>query len=308
MDFLIFAAAVGLLVYGAEIVIKESERIAFHFNISSFVIGASLVAFGTSLPELAASVQASYDGKSDIAVSNVLGSVILNIAIILGIVFVISKNLMPKRDLFNLDSAWIFIPVGLFVLIVFDGTISRVDGVILLALMAAYLVFLAQDSNLIEEEIDEELKSSKFNWLKTVVLLFIGFVLVIKGAEFTVDSASSIARTFGVSEWIIGLLLLAFGTSLPELVVSVKAALNGNAEMSIGNIIGSNVANFSMVLGTASLVNPLTLNLQATMFDIAATIVVSFIFIFVLANRLYNRSTGIIFLSVALLVITNAFK
>ena len=119
---------------------------------------------------------------------------------------------------------------------------------------------------------------------------------------------ANIARTFGVSEWVIGLILLAFGTSLPELVVSVKAALKGNAEMSIGNIIGSNVANFSMVLGTASLVNPITLNMERSMFDIIATIVVSAVFIFVLANRLYNRATGVIFLSIALLVINNALQ
>ena len=308
MDFILFAAAVAVLIYGAEVVIRESERIALHFNISSFVIGASLIAFGTSLPELAASVQASFVGKSDIAASNVLGSVILNITMVLGLVFLLTKELKPTRDLFNLDSAWIFIPVGFFILMIFDGTIGRLEGVVFLILMVAYLIFLAQDSESLEGEVDESLKSAKFNWLKTLAWLVVGFVLVVKGADLTIESAANIARTFGVSEWVIGLILLAFGTSLPELVVSVKAALKGNAEMSIGNIIGSNVANFSMVLGTASLVNPITLNMERSMFDIIATIVVSAVFIFVLANRLYNRATGVIFLSIALLVINNALQ
>lgn len=308
MDFLLFAAAVAVLIYGAEVVIRESERIALHFNISSFVIGASLIAIGTSLPELAASVQASYVGKSEIAASNVLGSVILNIALVLGVVFLLSKELKPSRDLFNLDSAWIFIPVGLFILMIFDGTIGRLEGGIFLLLMAAYLIFLAQDSESLEGEVDEALKSAAFNWLKTLAWLAVGFVLVVKGADLTVESAANIARTFGVSEWVIGLLLLAFGTSLPELVVSIKAALKGNAEMSIGNIIGSNVANFSMVLGSAALVNPITLNLQNSLFDIVAVCIISFVFIFVLANRLYNRATGVIFLSLAVLVINNALS
>ena len=305
MDFLLFIVAVAVLIYGAELVIKESERIALHFNISSFVIGASLIAFGTSLPELAASLQASMVGKSDIAASNVLGSVILNIAMVLGLVFLLSKSLKPSRDLFNLDSAWIFIPVGLFILMIMDGTISRLEGGIFLFLMVAYLIFLAQDGENLEGEVDEELKSS-FNWFKSIALLAVGFVLVIKGADLTIDSAAAIARTFGVSEWVIGLLLLAFGTSLPELVVSIKAALKGNAEMSIGNIIGSNVANFSMVLGSAALANPITLNMERSLFDIVTVVIISMVFIFVLANRLYNRSTGIIFLAIAALVVNNA--
>jgi len=140
------------------------------------------------------------------------------------------------------------------------------------------------------------------------LLLFVGFVLVVKGADYTIDSASNIARMLGVSEWVIGLLLLAFGTSLPELIVSVKAALKGNAEMSIGNIIGSNVANFSMVLGGASLINPIVVDLHSVMFDVVALVVVSFAFVFVLASRLYNKTTGIIFLGFLFLIVTNALK
>jgi len=308
MDFLIFIISLTALIYGAEFVIKESERIALHFNISSFVIGASLVAFGTSLPEFAASVEASWVGKSDIAISNVIGSVLLNIVMVLGIVFLIAKNLKPKRDLFNLDSAWIFIPVAFFIIMIQDLVISRIEGFVYLLLMVAYLVFLINDGSEIEDEIDEELKKGKFNWIKSIMFLLIGFVLVVQGADWTIWSASNIARTFGVSEWVIGLLMLAFGTSLPELVVSIRAALKGNAEMSIGNIIGSNLANFSMVLGSAAIVNPIKINLEQSLYDIVTMVIASLVFIFILANRLYSRSSGIVLLCIAFLTIAHAFK
>jgi cation:H+ antiporter len=305
LDFIVFIVSLIVLIYGAEFVIKESEKIALHFNISPFVIGASLIAFGTSLPEFAASIGASYVGKSEIALSNVVGSVTLNIAMVLGVVFLVTKELKPKRDLFNLDSAWIFIPVALFVIVIQNAIISRLEGFVYLLLMVAYLIFLSKDSKKLENEVD--IKLEKFNWLKSILFLIVGFVLVVKGADFTIQSAGNIARGFGVSEWVIGLLMLAFGTSLPELVVSIKAALKGNAEMSIGNIIGSNVANFSMVLGGAALINPIKVNFQTSMYDIVTMIIVSLVFIFVLANRLYSKSTGVIFLSIVMLTLCNAF-
>ena len=146
MDFIIFFAAMTALIYGADFIIKESERIALHFNISHFVIGATLVAFGTSLPEMAASMIASYHGKSDLAVANVIGSVTFNITLVLGIVFFIAKKMNPKRDLFAKDSAWIFMPVIIFLLMSFDGSITRVEGFLFLFMMIAYIMFLFSSS------------------------------------------------------------------------------------------------------------------------------------------------------------------
>jgi len=307
MDFLIFIAAMTALIYGADFVIKESERIALHFNISHYVIGATLIAFGTSLPEMAASMMASYADKSDMAVANVVGSVVFNITLVLGVVFLISKNMAPKRDLFSLDSAWIVIPVIIFFIMIQDGHISRVDGLLYLLLMVSYLIFLFGSSKeTLESDIDEELAKEKFNWGMTVVLLVTGFVLTIGGANFVVESGTNIARSFGVSEWIIGLFLIALGTSLPELVVSVVAIKKGNAEMSIGNIIGSNVANFSMVLGSASLVSPLLVDLSATKFDLFIMAAASITLLFILANKLYNRVGAIFLLIILALFIQNS--
>jgi cation:H+ antiporter len=306
VEYLILAVAMGALIYGAELLIVQSEKIAFHFNISPFVVGASLIALGTSLPELAASMQASFLGKSELAVSNVLGSNIFNIALVLGAVFLFAKRVVPERDLFQEDAAWLFIPIFIFVLTIFDGVINRAEGVILLFIMVAYLLFLIQSDTDLTEDLEEEDKE-KFNWFKSIPFLIAGFALVVYGAQFTIDSAANIARSFGVSEWIIGLLLLAFGTSLPELVVSIKAALKGNAEMALGNIIGSNLSNIAVVLGASSLINPLRINLEMAMFDIVAMVGITLLFIFILANRLYSKSTGILFLAITSLVIMNAF-
>ena len=129
-DYLIFVISLGALTYGANYIIVESERIALHFNISHFVIGATLIALGTSLPEMAASMSASYYGKSDMAVANVMGSVLFNIALVLGIVFLISKNIAPKRDLFQKDSAWALFPVLIFIIMSFDGEINTFEGIL----------------------------------------------------------------------------------------------------------------------------------------------------------------------------------
>jgi len=307
MDFGIFLVAMSALIFGADFIVKESERIALHFNISHFVIGATLVAFGTSLPEMAASMMASAQGKSDMAVANVVGSVIFNITLVLGIVFFISKKMVPNRELFSLDSAWVVIPLVLFFIMIQDGEISRVDGALYLLLMVSYLIFLFTYSrDDLEGDIDEDLSKEKFKWGRTILLLLVGFALTIGGANFVVESGTNIARTFGVSEWIIGLFLIALGTSLPELVVSVVAIRKGNAEMSIGNIIGSNVANFSMVLGSASLLNPLTVDLIATKFDMFIMAAASITLVFILANKLYNKAGAIFLLIILALFIQNS--
>jgi len=293
VDYIIFIISMAALIKGADLIIKESERIALHFGISEFVIGATLIALGTSLPEMAASIVASWHHKSDLAVSNVIGSVILNISLVLGIVFLIAKEIHPRRDIFGKDSAWALFPIFLFLLVAYDGTITRAEGFFFLLLMAGYLLFLANEPAIVAGEVEEELLQEKFNWPPTLAMLLLGFIMVVYGADYAVESASNIARSLGVSEWIIGLFLVAFGTSLPELVVSVVAALNKKADMSIGNIIGSNVANFSVVLGSASLVNPLKVDFSAYGFDIATALVVSVMLVFITANKLYNKSAGI---------------
>ncbi len=308
MEYIIFLASMAALIKGADYVIEESERIALHYNISHFVIGATIVALGTSLPEMAASVFASADGKSDLAVSNVIGSTIFNIALVLGVVFIMANKLTPQRDMFAEDSSWALFPILVFLVVGFDGEISRYEGFIYLLMMGAYVMFLTKNADDLVAEIDESLVQEAFDWKRTGIWLGFGFILVIVGANYTVESASLIARSFGVSEWIIGLFLIALGTSLPELVVSVQAVRKNNADMILGNIIGSNVANFTMVLGAAAMVNPLSVDFTANAFDIMTALILTVMMVFITANKLYNRSSGIVLILMLALVLGNTLK
>lgn len=190
----------------------------------------------------------------------------------------------------------------------YDGEIGMFEGIMFLTLMVGYLLFLSKDAKTIEAEVDIDLVKEKFAWGKTLVLLILGFTLVIVGADYTIESASTIARSLGVTEWVISLILIAFGTSLPELVVSITAARKGNADMIIGNIIGSNVANFTIVLGSAAIVNPLSIDFTQNGYDILCAGAASFMLVFITANKLYNKSAGIGLLVIIALMLHNSLK
>ena len=293
MDFVIFVLAMGVLIWGADVLIEQSERIALEFKIPEFIVGATLVALGTSLPEMAASIAASYGHQSEIAVANVIGSNILNITLVLSTVFLVASNINPNRDFFAKDSTWALLPVLIFILMILDGVISRFDALLLLLLMGAYLMFLLNDAKSMLADEVETTKDETFSWKSIVPMLLLGLVLVTLGAHYTVESASSIAKSFGVSEWVIGIIMISLGTSLPELTVSVRAALKGKVDMAIGNIIGSNMANTTVVLGAAALVHPLSLHANNYIFDIATMLVATLILVFITANKIYNKSAGI---------------
>ncbi len=300
MNFVIFVLSMTVLIWGASLLIRASEKIALRFGISEYIIGATLIAIGTSLPEMATSILASGANKPQIALANVVGSNIFNITLILGFVFLISKRIEPDRDFFAKDSTWAILPIFLFILMIFDGQISRFEGMLLLFLMGAYILFLVNEAQgIISAEIDEmhsqieQEGSQNFSCLTTLLLAFMGLASVLGGAYFVIESATEIARGFGISEWIIGIAMLSLGTSLPELVVSIFAALEGKADMAIGNIIGSNMANTTLVLGGAALVHPLTLKPTDFLFDISLMVIASLILVFLTANRLYSKPAGI---------------
>ncbi|QCT94287.1 calcium/sodium antiporter [Caminibacter mediatlanticus TB-2] len=306
VDYIKFFISLIALIKGADLLIKEAEKIALKFGISEFIIGATLIAIGTSLPELATAIAATLENKSDIVVSNVIGSVIFNITLVLGLIFLIAKKIKPKRDIFTKDAAWSLFPLFAFILVSFDGVITRGEGFLFFILIFGYMLFLFRNPELVEEEI--EIEKEKFNTIKTIIFLIIGFILVIYGADYLVLSATNIAQSLGISEWLIGLLLISFGTSLPELIVSIIAAKKGKADMSIGNIIGSNIANFSVVIGGASIIKPLTFNIKAYSFDILTAIIVSLMLLFITANKLYNRSAAIALLSILGIFLLNQIR
>jgi len=303
-DILIFIVSLGVLIWGADLIIDHSEQIAKRFGLSEFFIGATLIALGTSLPEMAASIAASAQGHSQIAIANIIGSNILNITLVLGLVFLIARSVNPHRDFFARDSSWALFPVFIFILMLSDGVIGRFEGLLLIGLMGAYLLFLIQDGQeLLEEEYSEEVPSAEsFRWARTAVWLLVGFVAVIYGADYLIESARGIARELGISEWIIGIVMISMGTSMPELIVSIVAARKGKADMAIGNIIGSNMANISVALGAAALTRPLTLDPVTYLYDIGTLLVATLMLVFIAANKLYNRAAGI-----ALLIVLGLF-
>jgi len=311
MDFVIFIMAMGALIFGADFIVNQSERIALRFNISEFIIGSTLIALGTSLPEMAASMAASFDGKPEIAIANAVGSNIMNITLVLAVIFLISKQSHWKetltRDFFAKDSIWALMPILMFLLMSIDGEIGKFDAALLFILMFAYLLFLFEDARNDEvEEVNQELREN-FSWLKSISLLFLGFTFVVLGASFAIDSASNIATSFGVSQWLIGVVVIAFGTSLPELIVSVTAVVKGKVGMAIGNIIGSNLANTTMVIGAAAMVNNLDISLHAYHYDLAIMTAATVMLIYITANKLYSKPAGISLLIVLALFLYEKF-
>ena len=255
MDILIHTAliAVGLamLYFGAEWLVRGSIAIANKFRISQLVIGLTIVAFGTSTPELAVTVSSAMQGISDVALGNVVGSNIINIGLILGVAAIISPIAVAR----NIIRKEISILIGvsfLLVLISIDGEISFVDGLILASGVVVFIIFsykFSKKESTTESSETGALVMQTIAIPKAALLIGIGLALLTFGSFVTVENAVKIAQQVGLSERIIGLTLVAVGTSLPELLTSVVAAKRGHADLSIGNIVGSNVFNILAILG-----------------------------------------------------------
>lgn len=277
--------ALVLLVLGADLMVHGAVRLARLLGVSPFFIGVTVVAFGTSAPELAASVAASWDGSGGLAVGNVLGSNIANICLILGATAVISP-VRIERSIWRIDAPLMFAITVLASLSMLDGLwreepaiIGRIDGVLLILGLVGYIWFNARSGRIDPAEIQNELEielnetaeeSAEHHGsaLKAGLLFLVGLVGLVLGADLLVSNARVIALDLGVTETVIGLTLVAFGTSVPELVFSARAAMKGHAEIAVGNIIGSNVFNLLSVLGIAALVRPIPVPEDATRRDI----------------------------------------
>ena len=238
------------LVKGADWFVEGAASIARKLGIPQLIIGLTIVAMGTSMPEAAVSITAALQQNAGITIGNVVGSNILNIFIILGITALITNVKIQKSTIRYEIPFMIFITIILMICGMTDMKITFIEGIFLWILFIAYLVYLfimARNGETQEEEKDIPV------W-KCLIFILIGGILVVKGSDFAVSGASAIARYFGMSERFIGLTIVAFGTSLPELVTSVTAARKGNAGIAIGNIVGSNIFNILFVIGTAALI------------------------------------------------------
>lgn len=291
--FLILGFA--FLMKGADLFVDGASALAGRLGIPQIVIGLTIVALGTSAPEAAVSITAATQGSADLAISNILGSNILNIFLILGIASVITP-LAIKKNTFKYEIPFVaVITILLLVMGLIGNDISRIDSIILLVLMCAfmvYLVFVAKS----EKPAQEETPAKKMAIWQMILFIILGGAGIIFGSQITVDSATEIATHFGMSERLIGLTIVAFGTSLPELITSVIAAIKKNDDIAIGNVVGSNIFNILFILGLTGVITPINYASSSILDNIMALVAAIVLFICVLKNKKLGRIGGIVML------------
>ena len=303
MTWLMLFAGLVLLVIGADTLVKGAARLASSFGVPTLVIGLTVVAFGTSAPELAVSVKAAYAGQAELAIANAVGSNIFNVLFILGVSALIMPLVISKQ-LIRQDVPIMVLVSVLAFLFVLDGQISRVEAGALFVGLLAYTGFLfyqgksqgASDEG--DDEVAELLKEPKPMW-QSLALVVGGLVLLVLGARWLVQSAVELATAWGVNEAVIGLTIVAAGTSLPEVVTSVIATIRGERDIAVGNVVGSNIFNILCVLGLSGLVSPTPLlaGAQMTAIDIPVMVAVALLCVpFFFAGAILNRIEGALFL------------
>ena len=250
LQLALLALGFVMLVKGSDWFVDGAAGIAAKFRIPQIIIGLTIVAMGTSAPEAAVSITAAMGGSADITVGNIVGSNILNVLVILGLASAIVPVAVGKSTL-KIDIPFMIAISVIFLLLGWDGTITRIDGLVLIAFFVTYIGYMIWEALHSNEEGDEIKDMPIWKMLLSTV---IGLALVVWGADVAVDAATKLAQIFGMSERFIGLTVVALGTSLPELFTSVTAARKGNADIAIGNIVGSNIFNILFVVGLSSMV------------------------------------------------------
>lgn len=288
------------LIKGADIFVDSASQVAAKLKVPLIVIGLTIVAFGTSAPEAAVSIASSVQGSAGIAVGNVIGSNILNILVILGFTALICR-IPVKKNTFRIEIPFVIFITALLLVLGFIGSdLSRIDGVIFLVFFAAFMVYLFKvaknDPEAMQDvpEIDENASIPKM-----IVFIVLGLAMIVLGSSFTVTGATEIAKTIGVSDRIIGLTIVALGTSLPELVTNITAAKKGKTDIAIGNIIGSNIFNILLVIGIAAVISPEAIAFEQNFIIDTIIVIATSIFLFALVcnkKRSFGKVGGAIML------------
>lgn len=276
------AGGLIILVVGGELVVRSSSRLAFSLGISPVVIGLTVVAFGTSSPELAVSIGAALGGSPDMAIGNVVGSNIYNILLVLGLATLV-RTLIVHQQLIRFDVPLVIAVSLLLWILVLDGSLDVIDGLLLVGLLLIYTAFTvwhgrresAAVVHAYREGLEPTVGTSSRKW--QVVIFGIGLIALVSGAQVLVGGASDVARSFGVPELVVGLTVVAIGTSLPELVTSVAAVARGHRDLAVGNVVGSNLFNILGVLGISAIIAPggIEVPAQAVTFDIPIMLAVA---------------------------------
>lgn len=254
---IILAGALFVLVRGADVFVTGAKQVGSSFGMSNFAIGVLIVGLGTSVPELASSLAAVFNGSTEIVVANVVGSNITNILMIMGVLAIIGGPIMISKNLIKTELPIFFIATVHFVASVYDGIIDRVEALLLVGTLVAYIWYLLSTPNDdvavgSEPEVKEKIQ------VKSIIFILMGLAAVLVGAHFTVDSAIVLATGLAVPIGLVSIAAIAIGTSLPELFVSIQAVRNKETDLAIGNIFGSNAFNILLVIGVPGLIAPLT--------------------------------------------------
>ncbi|PKL16598.1 MAG: conjugal transfer protein TraR [Spirochaetae bacterium HGW-Spirochaetae-5] len=257
-NVVILLVSIVLLWKGADLLVESASRVAEKFGVSDLVIGLTVVAFGTSAPEFAVTINAALKGQADISVGNIVGSNIFNLGFILGTVAVI-KSIESSRKLVYRDGTFMILITFLLLYFFYDLKLSRFEGIFLMTLMVSYLIYLFRHK---EEFGESEIIHETATW-RDALLLPLSIFTVVAGGHLLVESAGFLARGMGVSEWVIGVTIVAAGTSAPEMATSIAAVLKGKHGMSAGNLIGSDIFNILGVLGLAGAITPMQINPSA---------------------------------------------
>lgn len=291
INVVIFVVSLSALLKGADFFVESAEKIGLSFGISPFVIGATIVGFGTSLPELASSIAAVYAGASEMIVGNVIGSNVFNIAAALALVAIISGNVKLEKDIMTNDIPMLVFSAMLMYFVLADFWISIFEAMILIAGVAIFLLYTLKDD---EDKIAKDKRPKAIG--KDYLLLLLGVVMVYFGAIYTIDAVVFSAEKLNVSTHLIGLTVVAFGTSLPEIVVSLAAARQGNASMAVGNVLGSNIFNTFAVLGIPRLFGPIKINHEIMVFSLPFMVALTVLLGIISISKRITRWEGLLLL------------
>jgi len=294
-DIVILLVSIIVIGKGAVWLVDAAARVAKHFGISELVIGLTVVAFGTSAPEFGVTILAAIRGMGDISVGNIVGSNIFNLGFILGGTAII-HSLKTSRTIVFRDGIFLLFGGILLSVFLWDLTLSKIEGIVLFTLLVLYLLYLYFKKETIETE---EPTHAMYRW--DPILLFVGIGLVIVGSHFLVESAVSIARFMGVSDWVIGATIIAAGTSAPEFATSLTAAMKSRYGMSVGNLIGSDIFNLFGVLGVAGMMRNLSVGHDAHINLIILSFMIAVVLIFMRTGWVVSRKEGIILVMIGLL-------
>ncbi len=298
LQLLLLALGFVMLMKGADWFVEGASSIADRLGIPQLVIGLTIVAMGTSLPEAAVSISAALKGSAEITIGNVVGSNILNVLIILGLTSVICAIAVQKSTVYYEIPFTIVVTIWLAILGLMDNQINRLEGVILWVFMIIYLLYLLRMAKNGNQNADEEGAGEKqSSLLKSLLWILVGAVLVIWGSDVAVDAATNLALSFGMTERLIGLTIVALGTSLPELVTSVTAAIKGKPDIAVGNIVGSNIFNILFVVGTTALITPVVYSADFLVDSLVAIGAMVLLFFCVVRKKKLGRLGGILMLA-----------